>query len=292
MTAIVSSPRLPINTWFGDQPVTRSEVLAWEARRARKALHRLGATIPTGDVDALRAALVETKVGLGREEVERHLIREVGWSDRATRVAARASGTRRRLCQVELRVSGCPADRLPAWYMGRAEADDEAAFLAACPDHHSFRLTPDLRQEVWETTGGSPIASRFFFTLDEADTLVTPADPTYPVQMVGAARLADGTLIGGIRHQFRDEGDGLRALLTVEMPWLVGPLATSAHRWHLAAEFSTWIEAAAAGDRRTQSTSANPAGGTALELGEKELNAPLVISGRQSATPREGGQPV
>jgi hypothetical protein len=58
--------------------------------------------------------------------------------------------------------------------------------------------------------------------------------------------LDDGTLIGGIRHQFRDEGDGVRALLTVELPWLIGPIAPAAHRWHLACEFSTWLEAAAA----------------------------------------------
>lgn len=152
----------------------------------------------------------------------------------------------RRLCQVALVAPGCAADRLPAWYMERAEAYDEPAFLAACPDHHLFRPTPDGRQEVWETTGGSPIASRFFFTLDDTDALVTPADPAYPVQMAGAARLADGTLIGGIRHQFRHEDDGLRARLTVEFPWLIGPVAPAAHRWHLACEFSQWIEAAAA----------------------------------------------
>jgi hypothetical protein len=102
---------------------------------------------------------------------------------------------------------------------------------------------------VWETTGGSPIASRFFFALGDTDGLVTPADSTYPVQMAGTARLGDGTLIGGIRHQFRDDGDGVRALLTAELPWLIGPIAPAADRWHLACEFSAWLEAAAADAR-------------------------------------------
>jgi len=205
--------------------------------------------VPAGDVEARRAAVVAAKLALGRAEVECRLAREVRWSDRATAAAARASGTRRRLSQIELVASGCAAERLPAWYVARAEVDDEAVMLAACPDHHLFRPTPDGRQEVWETTGGSPVASRFFFTLDDTDALLTSADPAFPVQMAGAARLADGTLIGGIRHQFRDEDDGLRARLTVEFPWLVGPIGPAVHRWHLACEFSQWIEAAAADER-------------------------------------------
>jgi hypothetical protein len=64
--------------------------------------------------------------------------------------------------------------------------------------------------------------------------------------LAGVARLADGTLLGGIRHQFRDEADGMRVRLTVEFPWLMGPYGPAAHRWHLAAEFSQWIETAAA----------------------------------------------
>lgn len=63
--------------------------------------------------------------------------------------------------------------------------------------------------------------------------------------MAGTARLADGTIIGGIRHQFRNEPHGTRALLTVELPWLLGPISPVAHRWHLAAEFHNWLDFAA-----------------------------------------------
>ncbi|MDB4991751.1 MAG: hypothetical protein JWN04_6929 [Myxococcaceae bacterium] len=233
--------------WFGNKPVSRAKVLAWEARRTAMALRRFGRTAAAGKLDAQRAWLVEAKVALGRDGIERQLLREVAWSDRLTGALARASGKHRRVSQIELVAAGCTAEQLPAWYFARAEADDETAFLQACPDHHLFRGTTCRNvQEVWETTGGSPIASRFFVTLDETDGLITPADPSYPVQMAGTARLADGTVIGGIRHQFRNEGDGLRARLTVELPWLIGPLAPAAHRWHLACEFSLWIEATCA----------------------------------------------
>jgi len=239
-------PRQPITVRLGGQTrvLARSEILAWEVRQARKELRRLGATPPKDDIDALRAAVVVAKRFLGREEIQRRLATQIKWSDRLVRAIAWASGRHRRLCQVELFMPHGSATALPTWYFDRAAADDEAAFLLACPDHHLFRLTADGRQEVWETTGGSPLASRFFFTMEDVADLVTSADPSYPVQMAGAARLADGTLIGGIRHQFRDEPGGMRALLTVEYPWLMGPVAVAMHRWHVACEFSVWAEAA------------------------------------------------
>lgn len=174
---------------------------------------RNGQPVPDG-VHARRSALLDAKLAAGRAATEERLARQIALSDRVTRAIARASGGRRRLSQIELLVPGVKAEALPAWYFERALADDEAEFLRACPGHHLFRPAPGgLGQEVWETTGGSPIASRFFITLGETDGVLTPADPSYPVQMVGVARLADGTAIGAIRHQFRDETDGARALL-------------------------------------------------------------------------------
>jgi len=235
-----------IQAWFGRKLISRSEVLDWEVRRATKGLRKFGVPVPAGDVVVLRKALADAKLAMGREAIEKRLAREIRLSDRITGAIVRASRGRRRLSQIELFVPGARADQMPAWYVEKAEADDEAVFLEANPDHHLFRPIPDPRgQEVWETTGGSPIASRFFFELDVAEGLVTPADETYPVQMTGSARLANGTVLGGIRHQFRDENAGVRALLTVEFPWLMGPIGPAAHRWHLASEFSAWIEAAA-----------------------------------------------
>jgi len=235
-----------IRIWFGGVPVSRTDVLAWETKRVMKGLRKFGVPAPAGDLVVLRDALANAKLSMGRVAVENKLAREVKISDRLTGALARASRGRRRLSQVELFVPGARADQLPAWYREKAAADDEISFLTATPDHHLFRpMQNPLGQEVWETTGGSPLASRFFIELDSTTGLVTSPDPAYPVQMTGCARLANGVVLGGVRHQFRDENGGARALLTVEFPWLMGPIGPAAHRWHLASEFSSWIRAAA-----------------------------------------------
>jgi hypothetical protein len=116
--------------------------------------------------------------------------------------------------------------------------------LDACPDHYIIMRDSQGRQLVVETTGGAPLPGEFTVDYSDVSSLHTQADPTYPHQVAGVARLGDGLAIGGVRHQFRQEGDGFRALLTVEFPRRVPRKMIAEHRWHLAVEFANWIEAA------------------------------------------------
>lgn len=61
----------PIQTWFKGRPIARSEVLAWEARRAAKTLRQLGAPLPDGDVHDRRSALLAAKTTAGRPATEK-----------------------------------------------------------------------------------------------------------------------------------------------------------------------------------------------------------------------------
>ena len=79
---------------------------------------------------------------------------------------------------------------------------------------------------------------------DEDGPAVLP-DPAFPVHLFATARLPDGRITGRVRHQFRDEGKGLRARLGIEFPWVFPGPVMRGHQWHLACEFSNWIEAAA-----------------------------------------------
>ncbi len=226
--------------------VARSEVLAWEARRARKVCKKLGIGEPPEDLVAQREVLVERKLELGHEALERLLARELSLALRASRLTAALSrGRRKKLCVVELTGSGGSAEAMPRYYRAAMEAGDEAALLAACPDHYILCEDANGVQQVIETTGGSPLAVRILLDESDVSTAMTSADSDFPVQWVAVGRnSADAPPSGAIRHQFRDEPGGFRVRLTGEFPAAIPQRLIRAHQWHLACEFSNWIEAA------------------------------------------------
>lgn len=230
---------------IGGRQVSRREVLAWEHGRAAKVCARLGIDSPPDDVVGRREALVARKLELGHEALERMLGRELALSARSTRLMTALSRGRRRIGAVELTGTGLAAESMPAFYKEAMRSGDEAPLLAAAPDHYLLAQDTDGVQQVIETTGGSPLASRIF--LDESDLAAvgTTADPGFPVQWVAVGRAAvEAPPSGAIRHQFRDEGDRFTARLMIEFPLLTPGRVVRAHRWHLACEFSNWIEAA------------------------------------------------
>ena len=124
------------------------------------------------------------------------------------------------------------------------EAGDDAALIAACPDHYVLCAGADGVQKVIETTGGAPLAARILLDDSDISTVTTHADPAFPVQWVAVGRSSTGQPIGAIRHQFRDEPNGFKVRLTGEFPAATPPYLIREHQWHLACEFSNWIEAA------------------------------------------------
>lgn len=224
--------------------VSRDEVLAWEDRRIDAAAQKLGVTPPpAGDIINRREAFLATKVELGAAEMMRRLRRDTTWADRISRAQARVS-RRRRISSIEIEATRGTAAGFAEFFENATATSDEETMLRACPDHFVIRMGPD-GQEVLETNGGSPLAARFTIDYDDVSSLVTPADEAFPVQIAGVARASDGTLVGGVRHQLRDTATGFRARLTVEFPLPTLPTMVSGHRWHLACEFSNWIDAAA-----------------------------------------------
>ena len=237
---------LDITAVIGDRSVSRAEVLEWEGRRAAVVFKKLGMGVPPDDVAARREALVAKKLELGHAEIERRLARQIAQATRSSRVMSALSRGGRRLCVVELRGAGASAEAVPAFYKAAMDSGDEAPLLAASPDHWMLRKRDDGIQQVIETTGGSPLASCIYLDENEVGTISTPADPSFPVQWVafGRARLG-GPPAGALRHQFRDEpGGAFTARLTIEFPRVTPARFVNAHRWHLACEFSNWIEAA------------------------------------------------
>jgi hypothetical protein len=238
--------------------VTRPEVRHWESRRATAVLkkfnRRLGpraltellpgttlASLLAADLDAQRAALVTLKTGLGHAGIYAMLRHELAASDRTARLAAAASRGRTSYSVTRLTAPGYSAADFASWFYDLVVTNAEVDMIDACPDHYLLRGLADGRQEVIETTGGSPTATRFLVDYVKVDTVSVPVDPAYPIQIAGSAVLDDGFVLGGIRHQFRDRDGIMEALLTVEFPGMFPGTLIAAHRWHLATEFSNWI---------------------------------------------------
>lgn len=57
----------------------------------------------------------------------------------------------------------------------------------------------------------------------------------------GVAKLEDGTVMGGVRHQFRNTSAGIECRLAVEFPALCPKIIVDAHQKHLAVEFTNWL---------------------------------------------------
>jgi hypothetical protein len=233
-----------ITARLGSEPISRARVLDWEDRRITAAARKLGVPSPPGDIAARREQLLQAKLALGPDEISARFTKEARLAELVARMEAGVS-KRRRPSVIDLYVGGGTAKRFVDDFEGWSATSDEAAMLRACPDHFVIRTRPDGRQEVLETTGGSPLPSLFVIDYDDVASLVTQADPQFPYQIAGVARASNGAAIGGVRHQFRDTEDGFHARLTVEFPLPTIGRMVAGHRWHLACEFSNWIEAAA-----------------------------------------------
>lgn len=113
--------------------------------------------------------------------------------------------------------------------------------LATNPDHFVLINTFQNTQEILEITGGSPLPTRFFAHYGDEKGLTSVLEDGYHVQIPASARLEDGTIIGGIRHQVKKEGDGFRFRSLVEFPSILPNFMVKQHQFHLACEFRQWI---------------------------------------------------
>ncbi len=235
-----------IQTFINGKEVPRRDVLAWEQRRALAVLKKLGVKPESTELAMLHQQLLARKAELGADGLLHVLRREIALSDAGTGLLARLSRGGRRFCVIELLSDQGSAEQFVAWYEARSRANDDRAMLGATPDHYLLHTDAKGTMQVVETTGGFPLASRFCMNLADQEGLRAPLDPDFPLRISGAARLKNGLVIGGVRHQLRNEGSGFRIRLIVEFPGLMLQSMVNGHQWHLASEFANWIEASLA----------------------------------------------
>lgn len=237
---------IDLEVLINGEAVSQDAVERWERNSAGRALRRLGLRANHMDLEKLRAELRARKLQLGHSGVRKLLRRELAVSDKYARLVAWLSRGGRRYSVIEIVSPEGSAAAFANWFEELAHRNREDVMVAAAPEHYLIATDAAGRQEVIETNGGSPMAARFFIDYADLSTLRSTPDPDYPSEVAGVARTPNGTAIGGVRHQFRDEGSGFRAKLTVEFPTFILPSVVSGHRWHLACEFSNWIRTAVA----------------------------------------------
>ncbi|MET7771756.1 hypothetical protein [Nocardia sp. NPDC005366] len=250
-----------LRTFIGGAPVEQSRVLEWERRRLSVAAARLSTdhagllrgelnsllgrfAVAVDDIADARSALSAARALVGADALRALLATELAASEAATRTALAASGGRWAISTTEIVSDRGSAAGFVEWFGLARTTDARAIWTDACPDHYIIATAADGRQEVVEVTGGAVLASQFFVDYADLSGVRIPADPTYPLAVTGTAALSDGTVIGGVRHQFRDEpGGGFRSRIAVAFPAAVPGLYIAEHQWHLACEFGNWITA-------------------------------------------------
>ncbi|MEU0538295.1 hypothetical protein ABZ319_00340 [Nocardia sp. NPDC005978] len=259
--ATPETPATGLRTYIDGTVIDQIKIVEWERRRLSVAaarmrrdyvgllaseldslLARLSVTVE--DVPAARATLARARLAIGPDGLRELLAGELVASESAARAGTAASGGRWQYSVTEIASEHGTAQGFLDWFDRARITDDRAVWTDACPDHYIIATLPDGRQEVIEVTGGAVLASQFFVDYHDRARVVIPADPAYPLAVSGVAALADGEIIGSVRHQFRDEpGGGFRGRLQVAFPAALPALYVNEHRWHLACEFGNWITA-------------------------------------------------
>ena len=228
---------------INQKEVSQERIEQWRKRRILKAAKILNLQLPnTDNTEILDQALLKAKMKLTYEELIQQIGTKLKWSQYLMKWAAKWSKKPRKRAIITIFASGLTAayfsKKLEKLMLEKTDAH-KSVNLGACPDHYA--LQPHGKLEVIETAGNSPLPTQFFLKLGGEAEIEESRDASYPFQTVGAASLANGCNIGGIRHQFRDTEKGLEARFCVEFPSLCPDSLIKEHQLHLAAEWSKWI---------------------------------------------------
>ena len=241
-----------MTVYVNGEELPQAAIDAWELKRARVVARflksRFGVSLPPGlidgsDVVAIRVALMKAKLGIHSDRVRSRLRLRLMLSRVLVWLINLLSLKRRKHAAVEILAEGAGAEEIAAriaeLFLTNSAANRELALLAS-PDHYLLEAHDGGAQEIVETTGGAPLQSRVFVWYADPGAPGQQGDPGYPIRLSGVARLVGGTAVGGICHEYRDEGRGFRATITDEFPALFPGSMVRAQQLHLACEFGIW----------------------------------------------------
>lgn len=226
--------------------ISPTELDNWIIKRIRHVEQQLDfEPMEETNAEDMLALLTKEKLALSYDEIYNKLSSNINICNTLTNFMVNLSGGKTKNCVAEIHVVGLDADTFIAEFdrlQTENSAENLAVNLSVAPDHYYLGATDDGGFEVIETCGNNPVQSQFFITYGDKDALQSPRETDiYEYESAGIARTADGTIEGGVRHQFAATEDGFIAKLLVEFPTATPNMIIKNHQMHLACEFSHWI---------------------------------------------------
>lgn len=225
--------------YFNNKLIPHSAISNWENKRIKVVSTKLDFKSSTAE------DLATSKQGISYDEMIRRLKNNLIITSSVVKLMEILSFKKRKFSSVEMVVEGMTAEEIIVG-IDKLLMEQNKAYdfinLVACPDHYVLRALGNNILEVIETPAGLPFPTQFYINFGQETGLQIPRDSTYPFQSVGIAKLKSGTIIGGVRHQFKNEGNGFRAKLAVEFPLITPNYFIKQHQFHLACEFGHWFK--------------------------------------------------
>lgn len=235
---------LDFNILIDNKEFSYNDMEQWSRKHTIKAFKKLD--IPYNkklDTLSLIKLLTDEKINMGYEQTFKKLRNQLYLGNVGMKLLSLLSFNKRKIAKIIIKAKGIDVYKLGEiidFLMMSNSIDTQFINLSACPEHYALRFNNNIL-EVIEATGNSPIPTQFFISFNDETGIITPRDNSYPYQSVGVAKLKDGTIIGGVRHQFKNIEQGIEAVLLVEFPSLTPRSLIKEHQKHLAIEWSNWI---------------------------------------------------
>lgn len=228
-----------------EKEFTKNDLEKWKRKRTSKVLHNLHKSIkPSDDTEVFYNELSRIKQNMTYDEIVSNIKGKLLIGKIGMKIAVIFSFGKRRMSKTTIFADGIHIDKLGGIIdslMTENTEEHRKVNLSVSPDHYAL-VPRGNTLEVIETTGNTPVPTQFYITFNDETGLQTPRDESFPYQSVGIAKLKDGTIIGGVRHQFRDTETGIEARTVVEFPAICPKTILREHQKHLASEWSGWIQ--------------------------------------------------
>lgn len=243
---------LPFTFEIDGQQYTKRELQVWQRKEYLKTaalLNRLFSSRVklTGDMPfvEVKGRVIVEKMRIGQDALKDELVNQTRLANLASVFGSTVSLGMRRTAIADIYLADSPISAREMMMsfdkMMTTNSELNQFYNFKANPNHFYSFGNDEEQTVVEMTGGTRIANQFTLRYGDEKGLKTKRDLNFKFQDAGSGKLADGFVIGGVRHEMTDEGANFHARLQVEFPAVLPAFIIHQHAIHLLVEFSNWF---------------------------------------------------